>query len=285
MTALRGSLVSERVIWLCSPRACASKPPCGSCRCSSSVVDFRCSMTRRVASQGAQAVTWFHNQCASRLKHSWVNFLTASLCVPLALVQRCLIFTFGCFCALEAVFVLFLFWLVWILRSSLFRLYSHCRCVPALRGQPFTEVQDAIRTPKNTAVMLIAFWRSSGFPLRQEQACKFLVCSPSFLLSSVPTSSLGGKDLSVLLLQLEFTGRLRRLNFWRSSSSRVATSICTKQPSLGTSGAGRVDDCSRRVCCSFSRRTWRGVSREVQNGVAFVCDGYLASLGLDVQGY
>ena len=89
----------------------------------------------------------------------------------------------------------------------------------------------------------------------------------------------------MLLLQLEFTRRLRRLGFWKTSRSRVATSICTKQPSLGTSGAGGVDDCSRRVCCSFSRRTWRSVSREVQNCVASVCDGYLASLGLDVQGY
>ena len=61
--------------------ACASKPPCGSCRCSSSVVNFRCSVTRRFASPGAQAVTWLHNQCAWRVKHSWVHFFTVSLCV------------------------------------------------------------------------------------------------------------------------------------------------------------------------------------------------------------
>ena len=43
-------------------------------------------MTRRFASLGAQAVTWLHNQRASRVKHSWVHFFTDPLCVPLALV-------------------------------------------------------------------------------------------------------------------------------------------------------------------------------------------------------
>ena len=66
---------------MCSPRACASKPPCGSCWCSSSVVNFRCSVTRRFASAGAQAVTWLQSQCAWRVKHSQCNGLTDSLCV------------------------------------------------------------------------------------------------------------------------------------------------------------------------------------------------------------
>ena len=163
--------------------------------------------------------------------------------------------------------------------------------VPALRGQPFTELRDAIRTAKNTAVMLIAFLRSSGFRAGNTslQVLGFVTVVLAFFTQAIgfsePTFPPGARVLSVLLLQLEFTRRLRRLGFWKTSRSRVVTSICTKQPSLGASGAGRVDDCSRRVCCSFSRRTWRGVSREVQNGVAFVCDGYLASLGLDVQGY
>ena len=39
----------------------------------------------------------------------------------------------------------------------------------------------------------------------------------------------------------------------------------------------------RRVCCSLSRRTWLGVSREVHHCVASVCDVRVASLGLDVQ--
>ena len=69
-----------------------------------------------------------------------------------------------------------------------FEVYCDCQCVPTLRGQPFKEIHDAGRTPKSTAVILTALWGSSGFPPRHEQACKFLVSSPSFLFSSLKPS-------------------------------------------------------------------------------------------------
>ena len=46
---------------------------------------------------GAQAVTWLHNQCAWRVKHSWAHFLTDSLCVLSRLAQRFLYFHFWLF--------------------------------------------------------------------------------------------------------------------------------------------------------------------------------------------
>ena len=143
---------------------------------------------------------------------------------------------------LEAVFVLFLFWFVWILRSSLFRLYSHCRCVPALRGQSFTEVQDARRTPKNTAVMLIApgllgfpaqAWRSVASSwFRHRRVCFFT----RRVGVSVPTFSLGARDLSLLPLQLEWTRRLRSLVFGDRQARGVRRPFVRNSP-LGVSGA------------------------------------------------
>ena len=53
-------------------------------------------------------------------------------------------------------------------------MYSHCRCVPALSGQSLWDVQDASRTPKNTAVMLVALCCSSDFPLRRGEALRVL---------------------------------------------------------------------------------------------------------------
>ena len=168
---------SARVMWLCFPRACASKPPCGSCRCSSSVVNFRCSVTRRFA-LGAQAVTWLHNQCAWRVKHSWVHFLTDSLCV----LSR-----FGSAFSLFSLLVVSVCWMPFLFcfcfGSNRFcarhcfvhlKMYSHCRCVCALGGQSFWDEQDARRTPKNTGVMLVALCCSSGFPLKRGEALRVL---------------------------------------------------------------------------------------------------------------
>ena len=164
---------------MCSPRACASKPPGGSCRCSSSVVNFRCSVTRRFASLGAQAVTWLHNQCAWRVKHLWVHFLTDSLCV----LSR-----FGLALSLFSLLVVSVCWMPFLFcfffgsnrfyaRRCVVQLdmHSHCRCVPALRGQSFWDVQDARRTPKNTRVMLVALCCSSGSHTGVEKRCVFLV--------------------------------------------------------------------------------------------------------------
>ena len=53
-------------------------------------------------------------------------------------------------------------------------MFSHCPCVPALRGQSIWDVQDARRTPKNTGVMLVALCCSSGFPLRRGEALRVL---------------------------------------------------------------------------------------------------------------
>ena len=109
------------------------------------------------------------------------EMLTVQLshCFAVCLTQRCLIFTSDCFCALEAVFVLFLFWVVWILRSSLFRLYSHCQSVLAHQN------------PEEYCGDVDRFLALLGFPAQATQACKFLVSSPSFLLSSLkPSDSL-----------------------------------------------------------------------------------------------
>ena len=134
----------------------------------------------------------------------------------------------------------FVFWFLWNLRSSLFRLsfevYCDCQCVPTLRGQPFKEIHDAgENSEESAAVILIALWGSSGFPPRHEQVCKFLVSSPSFLFSSlkpsevsVPTFPLGSESSVCASLAAGVdTTSLRRPGFWRSSSSRVATSrVC-----------------------------------------------------------
>ena len=59
-------------------------------------------------------------------------------------------------------------------------MHCDCRCVLALRGQAFWEVQDA------TVVMLIALWRSSGFPQRRGEALQILGFVSSFWLAELP---------------------------------------------------------------------------------------------------
>ena len=111
----------------------------GSCRCSSSVVNFRCSVTRRFTSLGAQAVTWLHSQCAWRVKHSWVHFLTDSLCVLSRFGSARSLFSF---LVVSVCWMPFLFCFCFGSNGFYARrcfvhleMYSHCRWVPALRGQ------------------------------------------------------------------------------------------------------------------------------------------------------
>ena len=185
------------------------------------------------------------------MKCSRFNFLTDSLCVPLALTQRCLIFTPGCFCALEAVFVLFLFWFVWIQRSSLFCLLRNVQSLSTCACPQRTILHGSTRCEENSEEYRSHLDRSLrflGFPGQARtrlQVLGFVTVVLAFFTQaiglSVPTFTLGARDLSVLLLHLEFTRRPRRLGFWRSSSSRIALSVFARQPSLGTSGAGGVD--------------------------------------------
>ena len=167
---IAGSPVSARIMWLCSPHACASKPPRGSCRSSSSVVNFRCSMTRRFASPGAHAVTWLHNQCAWRVKHSWVHFLTDSLCVlcrfgsTLSLFHLWLFLCVGCRFCFVSVLVR--------IDSTLVVVSSTWKCTVIVDVcLPWKDNPPG--TPKNTGVMLVALCCSSG-PLRREEALRVL---------------------------------------------------------------------------------------------------------------
>ena len=92
---------------------------------------------------------------------------------------------------LDAVFVLFLFWFEYstlVAVSSTWTCTSHCRSVLALRGQSFWDVQDARRTPKNTAVMLVALCCSSGFPLKRGEALRVLGFVSVVLASALTTS-------------------------------------------------------------------------------------------------
>ena len=130
---------------------------------------------------------------------------------------RFLIFTSGCFCVLEAVFV-FCFGSCARRCFVSCEVYCDCQSVLALREQPFTEVQDA--------VMLIALWCSSGFPLRRGEVLQVHGFVTHVLVSSLVGSE---RSVSLLPLQLEWTPTSTQAGLRRSSSSRSATSACTKQ--------------------------------------------------------
>ena len=110
------SLSQKKVIFLFSPRACASKPPCGSCRCSSLSLTFDDAsvhvsegLGRRVAPQSMRV----------GCEYSGFHHFTDPLRVLLALVLPLSDFPF--WLLLRVANGLY-FWFLWILRSSLFRL-------------------------------------------------------------------------------------------------------------------------------------------------------------------
>ena len=262
--ALQDRPSQQRVMRLCSPRAYASKPPCGSCRCSSSVVNFRCSVTRRFASLGPWAVTWLHNQCARCVKHSWVHFLTDSLCVlsrfssafslfSLLVVSVCWMPFLFCFCFGSNRF--------YARRCFVhLEMYCHCRCVPALRGRSFWDVQNARRTSPS---FLLASLDTSDVPCQvscwERGICLVFFCSWS------------GHDV--------YAGQV-----FGDRPAGVLRRPCAKQPSLGasrTEGSGRWR--RRRVSCLFSRCMWRSGQRQVHNAVPSLCDVRFTSLGFYVQ--
>ena len=129
---------------------------------------------------------WLHNQCACRVKHPWVHFLTDSLCVlsrfgsalslfSLLVVPVCWMPIMCCFCSGSS-------------RLNDRRcfvhldMYSHCRWVPALRGQSSWDSEEHCSDVGRSLLLL-------GFPT---QAWRSVTCcwftSPSFLLSSLYTS-------------------------------------------------------------------------------------------------
>ena len=216
-------------------------------------------MTRRFASLGAQAVTWLHNYRG----------------------------------ACETLMVLFRFWFVWILRSSLFR--RHLRSVQRLskRACPrrtilhgstrCEESSEEYRSDLDRSLGFLGFlgqaWRSVASSwFRYPRSCFFT----RRVGISVSTFFLGAGDLSLLLLQLE----------WTTTSSQARVSEIVKLAecdvaygrynSLGPSGAKGSGRWQRRRVCPFSGRTWQGGWREVHNCVPSVCDARFTSLGFCV---
>ena len=187
----------------------------------------------------------------------------------LALAQRFLYFHFwlflcvGCFCFGSNGF--------YARRCFVLEMYSHCRCVPALRGQSFWDSEEYC-SDVGRSLGLLEFptqaWRSV--------ACSWF-SSPSFLLSSLNTSnapcqhphwereiclvffcSWSGHDV--------FAGQV-----FGDRPSRVLRRPRAKQPSLGASGT-EGSRRWRRVCCLFSRCMWRSGNRQVHNSVPSLCD-------------
>ena len=253
--------------------ACASKLPCGSCWCSSSVVNFRCSMTRRFASLGA--VAWLHNQCAWRVKQSQFNFLTDSLCV----LSR-----FGSALSVFSLLVVSVCWMPFLFcfcfGSNRFyarccfvhlELYSNCRCVPALRGQSFWDSEEYCSDVGRSLLFL-------GFPTQawRSVACSWFT-SPSFLLSSFNTLDVPCWEREICLVFFcswsghdVYAGLL-----FSDRPAGVLRRLCAQQPSpgvSGTEGSGRWR--RRRACCLFSRCMWRSGCPQVHKSVRFTSQGF-----------
>ena len=153
----------------------------------------------------------------------------------LALAQRFLYFHFWLFLCVGCRFCFCFFFVFCFGSNRLYarrcfvhlEMYSHCRCVPALRGQSFWDSEEFCSDGGRSLLLL-------GFPTQawRSVACSWFT-SPSFLLLHLPhrmlrAKFLAGSERSVLvfLLQLEWTRRLRRLGSRSSSSWRVATSMC-----------------------------------------------------------
>ena len=174
------------------------------------------------------------------MKCSRFNFLTASLCVPLALAQRFPMFTSGCFCVLEAVFVLFLFWFVWILRSSLFCLLRSVQSLWISALPERTSLHRSTRCGENTeeyrshldrSLRLLGFlaqaWRSVASSwFRHPRSCFFT----RRVGVSVLSFSLAARDLSTL--------RFRRLVFGDRQARGVRRPFVRNSP-LGAFGGRR----------------------------------------------
>ena len=245
-------------------------------------------MTRRFAYLGAQAVAWLHNQCVWRVKQSQCNFLTDSLCVfsrfgsalsvfSLLVVSVCWMPFLFCFCFGSNRF--------YTRRCFVhLEMYSHCRCVPALRGQ-------YSGTPKHTAVMLVALCCSSGFPLRRGEALRVL---------GLPHR----RSCFLHLTHRMFTDRFLAGSERSVSSSSAAgvdtTSTQSRFSEIVKPACCDVHVCEkafprclrhrrewrwrrRRACCLFSRCMWRSGQRQVHKSVPSLCDVRFTSQGFHVQ--
>ena len=191
------------------------------------------------------------------------------------------IFTSGCFCVLDAVFVFFCFGSSRFYARRCFvhlDMHSHCRCVPALRGRSFWDVQDARRTPKNTAVMLVALCCSSVAHTGVEKRCVFLVSSRSFVLSSLNTSGVpchvSRSEREVYLVFFcSWSGHdVCAGQVFGDRPAGVLRRPRAKQPSLGVSVTEGSRRWRRHVCCLFSWCMWRSGQRQVHNSVSSLCD-------------
>ena len=242
---------------MCSPRACASKPPFGSCRSSSSVVNFRCSVTRRFASLGAQAChvapQSMRVACETLVTFALSPYVLSRFGSALSLFSLLVVSV----CRMPFLFCFFFGSNRFYTRRCFvyLEMYSHCRCVPALRGQSLWDVRDARRTPKNAAVMLVALCFSSGFPLRRGEALRVL---------GLPhrRSCFSSLDTSDVLCQVSCWEREICPVFFCSWSGHdvcagqvfgdrpagVLRRPRAKQPSLGVSGTEGSGRWGRRHC-------------------------------------
>ena len=159
---------------------------------------------------------------------------------------------------LDAVFVLCLCWFEWILRSSLFRPLGNVQSLSMCACPERTILLGRTRCEENSeeycsdvgrSLLLFGFptqaWRSvacSWFRLRRSCFCNH------HMGCSVPSFSLGARDLSCLLLQLEWTRRLRRLGF-RTSTCETALPRCLRHRREQTMAVAAASVVSSRGVC------------------------------------